>query len=79
MGGRQDRWHCEHGAPLNVYNVYYTEAPVNVYIVHCTEATCKSVHCALHGSNVYIVYFTEAPPQCIQGWGGCLYTGWVLP
>ena len=50
MGGRQDRWHCEHGAPLNVY---CTEAPsmctmctaaqrppVKVYTVHCTEAMC---------------------------------------
>ena len=50
MGGRQDRWHCEHGAPLNVH---CTEAPsmctlctaaqrppVKVYTVHCTEAMC---------------------------------------
>ena len=26
MGGRQDRWHCEHGPPLNVYIVNCTEA-----------------------------------------------------
>ena len=48
MGGRQDRWHCGHMAPVNVYIVYCcTEAPqcVQCALLHrdhlCTLCTAQ--------------------------------------